>query len=181
MTVIETTRLSISPFSHSDFDVFVGEMLTDPRVVEFYYSYQSLDNLEAIRNKAKMDFWDEFEASRDEHGWPTWSAYERSNVEAMIGWCGLLHGELSETYGKPELQYMIAGSSHGKGYATEFAMAVLLQAASDQIADSVVATVDIPNIGSRRVLEKLGFERTGKIHAYGSDEMYMYEMSLVAE
>ena len=28
----------------------------------------------------------------------------------------------------------------------------------------------------QRVLEKLGFERAGKIHAYGSDEMYLYEM-----
>ena len=92
-----------------------------------------------------------------------------------------MHGELSETHGKPELQYMIEGNSHGKGYATEFAKAVLLQAASDQIADSVVATVDIPNIGSIRVLEKLGFERAGKIHAYGSDEMYLYEMSLIKE
>ena len=92
-----------------------------------------------------------------------------------------MHGELSVTRGKPELQYMIAGNSHGKGYATEFARAVLLQAACDQVAESVVATVDIPNIGSIRVLEKLGFERTGKIHAYGSDEMYLYELSLVKE
>ena len=181
MTVIETPRLRISPFSQSDFEVFVGEMLTDPRVVEFYYSYQSLDDLEVIQNKAKSDFWDEFEASRVEYAWPTWSAYERSNEKLMIGWCGLLHGELSETHGKPELQYMIAGDSHGKGYATEFAKAVLLQAASDRIADSVVATVDMPNIGSIRVLEKLGFECAGKIHAYGSDEMYLYEMSLIKE
>ena len=181
MFVIETPRLRISPFSHSDFEIFVAEMLTDPRVVEFYYSYQNLNDLEAIRNKAKSDFWDEFEASRDEYAWPTWAAYERSNVEVMIGWCGLLHGELSVTHGKPELQYMIAGDSHGKGYATEFAAAVLLQAASDQIADSVVATADIPNIGSIRVLEKLGFERAGKIHAYNSDEMYLYELSLVQE
>ena len=181
MSVIETPHLRISPFSQSDFEIFVGEMLTDPRVVEFYYSYQNLNDPEAIRNKAKSDFWDEFEASCDEYAWPTWSAYERSNVEVMIGWCGLLYGELSVTHGKPELQYMIAGHSHGKGYATEFAKAVLLKAASDRIAESVVATVDIPNIGSIRVLEKLGFERTGKIHAYGSDEMYLYELSLVKE
>ena len=68
----------------------------------------------------------------------------------------MLHGELSEVHGKPELQYMIAGDAHGKGFATEFASAVLRQAASDQISESVIATVDIPNIGSLKVLEKLG-------------------------
>lgn len=177
--MIETCRLKISPFSSNDFDTFVSEMLTDPRVIQFYYSYQNLDSLEAIRRKAKADFWDEFESSREKHSWPTWSARERANEEVMIGWCGLLHGELSEVHGKPELQYMIAGNSHGKGYATEFASAVLRRAASDQIADSVIATVDIPNIGSVKVLEKLGFERAGQIHAYGSDEMYLYELSLV--
>ncbi|MDH3401808.1 MAG: GNAT family N-acetyltransferase [Chromatiales bacterium] len=179
ISVIETPRLRISPFSHRDFEVFVGTMLTDPRVVEFYYSYKNLSDLDAIRHKAKSDFWDEFEVSRDGYAWPTWSAYERSKPEVMVGWCGLLHGELSATRGKPELQYMIAGDSHGKGYATEFAAAVLRQAASDNTADSVVATVDIPNVGSIRVLEKLGFERAGMIHAYGSDEMYLYELSLV--
>lgn len=154
-------------------------MLTDPRVVEFYYSYRDLDDLDAIRRRAKADFWDEFEASRERHAWPTWAAYERSGTGAIIGWCGLLHGELSEVHGKPELQYMIAGDFHGKGYATEFARAVLQRAANDQVADSVVAMVDIPNVGSIKVLEKLGFKRTGQIHAYGSDEMYLYELSFV--
>lgn len=177
--MIETARLRISPFSKIDFDVFVSKMLTDPRVVAFYYSYRQLKSLGEIRRKAESDFWDEFELSRDKYGWATWSARERSNEEVMIGWCGLLHGELSDVHGKPELQYMIAGDCHGKGYATEFARAVLHRAASDQIADTIVATVDMPNIGSVRVLEKLGFERIGQTSAYGSDEMYLYELSLV--
>ncbi len=181
MALIETPRLRISPFSLSDFEAFVSEMLTDPRVVEFYYSYRDLDHLDAIRRKAKIDFWDEFETSREKHAWPTWSAYERSGAGAIVGWCGLLHSEMSEAHGMPELQYMIAGDSHGKGYATELASAVLQRAANDQIADSVVATVDIPNVGSIKVLEKLGFWRAGRIHAYGSDEMYFYKLSLVEE
>jgi len=178
MTTFGTPRLRISPFSRDDFEVFVREMLTDPRVVQFYHSYQSLDDLAVIRRKATSDFWDEFEESREKYDWPTWSAYERTGANKMIGWCGLLHGELSEIHGKPELQFMIAGNAHGKGYATELATAVLQQAASDQVSASVIATVDIPNVGSVKVLEKLGFERAAQIHAYGSDEMYLYELSL---
>ena len=178
MSIIETGRLYITPFSADDFDIFVREMLTDPRVVQFYYSYKDLDDLDVIRRKARSDFWDEFEVSRKKYGWPTWAAYSRS-TDAMIGWCGLLHGELSATYSKPELQYMIAGEAHGKGYATELGRAVLGHATAARIADSVVATVDTPNLGSIRVLEKLGLRRAGQIHAYGSDDMYLYEASLL--
>jgi RimJ/RimL family protein N-acetyltransferase len=177
--MIETSRLRISPFSGSDFDTFISEMLTDPRVVEFYYQYHNVSSLEAIRRMAESDFWDVFELSRDKYGWPTWSARERSNEDVMVGWCGLVYGELSDAHGTPELQYMMAGNCHGKGYATEFAREVLQRAASDQIADSIVATVDIPNIGSVKVLEKLGFEHIGRTSAYGSDEMYLYKLSLL--
>ena len=179
MATLETQRLRLEPFSLTDFEVFVSEMLSDPRVVQFYYSYKGLTDLEVIRCKAKSDFWDEFELSRENYGWPTWAAYDQSSRDTMIGWCGLLHGELSETRKKPELQYMIAGDSHGQGYATELAGAVLQRAATDRIAESVIATVDIPNVGSIKVLEKLGFVRTGKVHAYGSDDMYLYELSLL--
>ena len=49
----------------------------------------------------------------------------------------------------------------------------------EKIAKSAIATVDIPNIGSIRVLEKLGFLLVKQIHAYGSDDMYLYRRDLV--
>ena len=48
MSVIETQRLKVKPFEQTDFEVFVHEMLTDPRVVEFYYSYQDLADLGVV-------------------------------------------------------------------------------------------------------------------------------------
>jgi len=73
---------------------------------------------------------------------------------------------------------MIAGDAHGLGFATELAVRVL-QHAKDEIGlESVIATVDIPNTGSIRVLEKLGFEFSGQIESYGSDQMYLYRKSL---
>ena len=73
---------------------------------------------------------------------------------------------------------MIASRAAGKGYATEAAMAVIEDARERQLTPKIIATVDIPNEGSIRVLEKLHFERAGKIEAYGSDEMYLYTCSL---
>jgi ribosomal-protein-alanine N-acetyltransferase len=179
MPCIETERLRLTPFSSADFDLFVEEMLTDLRVVEFYYSYRDLEDPDEIRNKATTDFWNHFEESRESHNLQVWAAYHRRAECTMVGWCGLLHDELSEKYGEPELQYMIAGESHGMGFATEFASAVLQHASDEKIAKSAIATVDIPNIGSIRVLEKLGFLLVKQIHAYGSDDMYLYRRDLV--
>jgi RimJ/RimL family protein N-acetyltransferase len=38
--------------------------------------------------------------------------------------------------------------------------------------------VDIPNKGSIRVLEKLGFEFDSQIEIYGSTEMYFYRYNM---
>jgi RimJ/RimL family protein N-acetyltransferase len=37
---LHTKRLDLRPFGRQDFDRLVTEMLTDPRVVEFHYSFR---------------------------------------------------------------------------------------------------------------------------------------------
>lgn len=174
----ETARLTLRPFCAADFEVFVAEMLTDARVVEFYYSYRDVDDLGTIRRQATRDFLDHFEDSRANHDLEVWAAYDKKAFDHLIGWSGLLHTSLSGKYGGPELQYMIAGDAHGKGYATELAEATLHHAIDEMDLPSVIATVDIPNQGSIRVLEKLGFSYEGQIEAYGSSDMYLYRKSL---
>jgi RimJ/RimL family protein N-acetyltransferase len=174
----QTARLDLRPFSDADFGRFVAEMLTDPRVTEFYFSYKDVDDLETIRQQADKDFRDHFEDSRTNHGLEIWAAYEIDGNDRFVGWSGLLHTSLSEKYGGPELQYMIAGDSHGRGYATEIAAEVLRHADEELDLKSVIATVDIPNTGSIRVLEKLGFEHEGQIEAYGSNDMFLYRRTL---
>ena len=178
MKMIKTERLILNPFSMSNFETFVTEMLTDSRVVEFYYSYKKMSNIDQIHAKAKKEFWEHFEENRLDYGLDVWAARIKSDSDKFIGWGGLLHTELSLKYEGPELQYMIAGNAHGKGYATEPASAVLDYAKKSGLK-SVIATVDIPNIGSIKVLGKLGFEYVGKIDAYGSTDMYLYRKNLL--
>ena len=178
MEAIRTPRLSLSPFSIDDFDLFVSEMLTDPRVIEFFYSYQNLDDKGEIRTKALKDFWEHFEESRKDRGYEIWAARKADESQEFIGWSGLLHTDLSSTYGGPELQYMLSGNAHGQGYATELAAGIMNHASKQALTNSVIATVDIPNAGSIRVLEKLGFTFEGQIEAYGSTEMYLYRKDL---
>ena len=74
MPNLETERLRLTPFAAADFTRFVENMLTDPRVVRFYYSYRYLNDIEAIRKKAQSDFMDEFEDAQRHFA----SARERS-------------------------------------------------------------------------------------------------------
>ena len=178
ITALHTERLVLRPFSWQDFDYFVTDMLTDPRVVEFYYSFRDQVVSDRIRQQAKDDFWDQFEESRANHKLEIWAACESAGEGRFVGWSGLLYTSLSERYGAPELQYMISGSMHGKGYATELAGAVLRHAVDVLGLNYFMATVDIPNVGSIRVLEKLGFQLEGQIDAYGSDQMYLYCLRL---
>ncbi len=167
--------------SLQSFDIFVRDMLTDPKVVEHYHGFRGLFDLQQIRVRAARDFWDHFQESRAATAFEIFSIFEGSDAslqESFIGWAGLLRSSLSDEYGGPELQYMIASRAFGKGYATEASAAVINEARERKLASKIIATVDIPNSGSIRVLEKLQFEFVGQIDAYGSDDMYLYIYSL---
>ena len=69
------------PFGQQDFDHFVTEMLTDQRVVEFYYSFRDEVDMDRIRRQAKDDFWDRFEDSRANHIEERIEAYGSDNME----------------------------------------------------------------------------------------------------
>jgi len=172
--MIETARLCLTPFSRTDFDLFVAEMLTDPAVVEHYHSYKNKTDMDLIRRQAEEDFWEHFEESRTNFGLEIYAIRTTGDDGKFIGWAGLLHTSLTDLYGGPELQYMISGDTFGQGFATEAAAAVVENASPDL---KIIATVDIPNVGSIRVLEKLGFAREGQIEAYGSSEMYLFRHS----
>ena len=153
-------------------------MLADARVVEHYHSYKHLNDPMLVREQAQRDFWSHFETSRRDAGLEIWAAYGIDSGTELVGWSGFLQTSWSDRHGGPELQYMIAGDAHGRGYATELARAVLEHGRREMGLRKVIAVVDIPNVGSLRVLEKLGFTRVGQIEAYGSTDMYLYQRTL---
>jgi hypothetical protein len=59
---------------------------------------------------------------------------------------------------EPELGYMLASAFHGHGLATEAVRAVLADAFGRLRLERIVAIVDVPNVGSIRVLEKADFD-----------------------
>ena len=87
-------------------------------------------------------------------------AIERNDTGAFVGYCGLIVGEAS--LNEPEIAYELARRAHGQGFATEAASAVI-EAAARTGRHRLWATVREWNAPSFRVLEKLGFSRSGRV------------------
>ncbi|MFE6800293.1 GNAT family N-acetyltransferase [Streptomyces sp. NPDC057696] len=81
---------------------------------------------------------------------------QRRDEGDFIGYCGLIIGR--STLEEPEIAYELFQRTHGRGYATEAARAVL-DAAMATGRKRLWSTVGTWNTPSLRVLEKLGFER----------------------
>ncbi len=93
--------------------------------------------------------------------------------EEFIGFCGFRH---FPRYGEePELLYAFLKSQGGKGYATECAQALVAYARDIACFKRIESAVDEPNIGSKIVLERAGFQRVGSIPgAFG--QILTYEL-----
>ena len=73
----------------------------------------------------------------------------------FLGWCGLKwNSDIHEV----DLGYRFLREHWGKGYATEAASASLVEAYDQLGYKSVIGRAMVPNIGSIRVLQKLGFQ-----------------------
>jgi RimJ/RimL family protein N-acetyltransferase len=75
----------------------------------------------------------------------------------VMGACGLAFVERQP----PELGYWLGVPHWGKGYATEAVRAVIDYAFTDLDHEALASSARVTNPGSRRILEKCGFQWTG--------------------
>lgn len=91
---------------------------------------------------------------------------------------------LDESRTTCEFGWMLHRNYHGKGFATEAALAMLKYARDELGIRHFIATCDTENIPSRRVMEKLGMtlseERGGRKNKLSDEERreYLYELCL---
>lgn len=96
------------------------------------------------------------ERQRQRNGYAPWTVVTRADGRT-IGWGGLYDDPFDPGWGV-ELGYYFDSTAWGKGYATELAVACT------SLADDVLGLPEVrafarpENAGSRRVLEKAGFE-----------------------
>lgn len=88
-----------------------------------------------------------------------WLAIEEKSSKRMIGIIGF--DDYAPKYHRAGLDYAIVHDAWGRGYATEASRVLLDLGFNHMNLNRIFATVDPENIGSIRVIEKLGMKLEG--------------------
>lgn len=142
---IETAHLRLREFRHDDFEA-VCRYVTDPRVTRFLFSAPG--NVDEARRYLTGVIG--YQQERPRAVWEL--AVDHASSGRHIGACNVT----VITPGEGDLGYMLHTDTWGKGYASEVACALRDAAFRDLGLERVIATVDIRNEASMRVLEKAG-------------------------
>lgn len=102
-------------------------------------------------------------------GFSFWPVIERESG-LLIGEAGLF--PLSPEGPDVSLGYALGARWWGRGYATEASRAVIGEAFGALGMDRLVAITREANLGSRHVLEKLGFVMEGVRHVWGAEQLF---------
>lgn len=162
---IVTERLLARPFTLAD-DAAMLAVYGDPEVMRFIPG-GPVHTIEAVRDilagQAGM---------QETNGYSYWALAERSSGD-VIGDVGYGHFALT---GDVELGYTLARGVWGKGYATEAARACLDAGLAHLDVARIVAVVDVDNLASQRVAERIGMGRIETIEAHGRPHvLFAYE------
>jgi RimJ/RimL family protein N-acetyltransferase len=102
-------------------------------------------------------------------GYGYWAVHEKASGR-FVGEVGLadFKRDLEPRLDAPEVGWVLATWSHGKGFATEAVRAALAWGASQLGAERTVCIIDPPNAASIHVAEKCGYKEVGHLTYKGS-------------
>ncbi len=170
---LTTERLLLRPLSLSDRDLS-GELRTNPEVVKYLGEPMTPDGVEQympvwIRRGGPNGCIGVWRASIKVTGEKigTGALLPLPIEEEDTNWDTIIENEMPD--GDTEVGYILKQSAWGKGYATEICRCLLRFAFEESPLNEVVATFDIENRKSRRVLEKCGFTDKGMRRAYAHE------------
>jgi len=158
LPILETERLIIRPIQMDDAAYFFA-MDSQPEVHTFLNN-KPVQSIEEMK-KAIAHIQQQYE----KYGIGRLGVIEKSSNQ-WIGWTGFKYIDELENgrIGFLDLGYRFRTESWGKGYATEAALACM-QYYSEQLTHfEVHAITHTGNLGSRHVLEKVGFQVTEEFH-----------------
>lgn len=177
---LETDRLTLRPFTDTDADAELAfELDSDPEVMRYIGPF-ALPTVAAYRERIR-DVWLPQCTS------PTRGVFAVCEKEggAFVGWVFVrpapLHRFAAEIGWNRttdmELGYRYRRAAWGRGYATEAARPLISAALADSDVTAVVATALVTNVGSWRVMEKLGMAHTRNVAlADYADPLVVYEI-----
>jgi RimJ/RimL family protein N-acetyltransferase len=149
--VIETARLKLRPMDERDIPAHFA-LFSDPEVARYWSREPWLDVAQAEESiKAIM-------AARED-GSEARFGIELLSTGELIGNVGLHH--FFGQNRRCEIGYALVSRVWGQGYATEALRAAIRHGFDALDLNRIEADIDPRNVGSGRVLEKLGFRKEG--------------------
>ncbi|MEH6630069.1 MAG: GNAT family N-acetyltransferase [Halopseudomonas aestusnigri] len=163
-TILETDRLRLRELGEADAP-FILELLNEPSFIENIVDkgVRNLDQACDYINKGPVK-------SYRQNGFGLYLT-ELKELKTPIGMCGLIKREGLD---HPDIGYALLPTFWSKGYAFESAAAMLEYAKTVLELPLVVGITSPDNVGSARVLEKIGlkFERMINLGGELSDTKY---------
>lgn len=149
--VLETPRFVLRAVVPEDAPA-IFQIMRNPEVLRYFGRPPMATLAEAAEHVARLD-----QAFREQEG-IRWAIVDRTQ-DQLIGTCGFWR--LIRAHFRAEIGYELAQEWWGQGVMTEALAAMLWVGFAQMGLHSVEAQIHPANIGSRRVLEKLGFVQEG--------------------
>ena len=147
--MIETARLVMRSWRDDDLAPFQA-ICSDPEVMATLGPLLDIDETRALIERVRR---------RDAEDGHSFWALERLEDERLVGWCGVIRGNVGPVDGKAEIGWRLARDCWGVGYATEAARDAIDWAFANLPDDDVWAITWQGNDRSRAVMERLGMRR----------------------
>lgn len=162
---LEGRHVVLRPITVQDC-VAVTKYTADPRVTE-YLPWRPIDDQAVIRLFLQQ------QQLRWQHGTAYCYAVIQKDTNEMIGAIDLM-GLRSGQPGNCELGYVFRQDQWGKGYATDAAQLLIREAFNVLNILIIDAYADIDNIGSHKVMEKIGMQLINTEQRIVKNEVRLY-------
>src|SRR5262245_50140748 len=156
--ILETERLLLREFDEGDAAAFFA-LGSDPAVVRFTGDpgFTDIEHArEILRTRPMADY--------AKYGFGRWACVDKANA-AVIGFAGLKY---LDDLGEVDIGYRLLPAFWGRGLATEASRPFLDYGFARLQLQEIIGLVELANVASVRVLEKLGMAFVGMLDYRGS-------------
>ena len=154
--IIETKNLNLRPFSQADAPAM--HTIMNGEDVLLYFPGTQTPTQEQVQRMI-----DRLLTHWQEKGYGLW-AVEHRETGVLLGRCGLQYLEETD---EVEVDFIIDRAFWGQGFATEAGLASMQFGFNDLGLSEIVGIVHPENIGSQRVLEKIGMQFSEETEYFG--------------
>ncbi|HEU4718851.1 MAG TPA: GNAT family N-acetyltransferase [Bacteroidia bacterium] len=150
--LFSSARLSFRAFSETDIGAF-ARLNADPDVMRYFPSVMTKEESRAAAKRITGHF--------EKYGYGYYSVFEKA-TEEFIGLIGFGHPQF-ESWFTPcvEIGWRMNKAFHGKGYATEGALACFGYGKKNFALSTVFSFTAVINKPSENVMKRIGMEKEG--------------------